>query len=250
MIKKITKILEQLFPDNNQNLDNNGFNFKFEDIPNNKVAIALDLTLDILKKIIKENIKLIILHHPLIFQEYKEELKNSLKKEIFSLIIKHKINCYVIHTNYNSSKFGDNKKCLELLKCSNIKLISKNTVSYIGKNSKNYNIKELILKLKQIYNLEYVQLIKNNNQDIKKIIICAGSGNSISSDLFKNNTLFITGELKWSKCIEFVQRDINVIILGHYMEMFFVENIKKIFENKLNLEIYAFNINNILKCVI
>ena len=251
-ISKIINLLEDFFPLNKGiKNDNIGQNFYFDDLEVEKIAIGLDLTLELAEYARDNDIKLLILHHPILFYKYEEEIKNSIKKKIINIIEKNKICCYVIHTNYNNSSIGINAKILELLEISNVKLLSGNDVTYYGKNNLDKTYLTIINKIKKILNLNYVQYIGTLDKLIQKIAICSGSGNYSTKNLENNNIdLFITGELKWSECVDLEQKGINVLLLGHYMEDFFVNDIKKIIEKNLSdsdIKIFEYNKKNIIK---
>ncbi len=249
---KIIKIVDSLFPLSDGLVgDKIGKNFFFQNEKIKKIGIALDLTIDTLKKGIDIGVNFFIVHHAILYDDYKKEIKNPIKKEIFELIEKHKITCYVIHTNYNKSILGDNKNILEKLNFNKIILINENDVLYYGEIFPKTSLIDIIKKLKKYLNLEYIQYIGNINNKISNSIICSGSGN-VSIDFFLKNKidLYITGELKWSNCLFFEQYGINVILLGHYMENIFVKNIYDILIKKItSIEIIKFSKKNILNFI-
>ncbi len=243
-------ILESLFPLKDGLLaDNNGCNFYFEH-KKVKCLIALDLTIDIINFAIKNDINFLILHHPVIFQTYNEEIKSPIKQKMFHLIEKNKITCYVIHTNYNISPIGINYKLLQLLNMQNIKLLDKKDVSYIGKLKNSKKFSEIIFDMNKLLDLNYHQYIGRMENIVQNVVICSGAGNSSTIFLDESVDLFITGELKWSAAVELSQRKINVLLLGHYMESFFIQDIYNILKDRLkNVEIISYEQKNILNVI-
>ncbi len=248
---KISKLIESLngfFP-NNLALeeDNVGANFYFQNLEIDKIVVAMDMTIELANYLKNNNIKFVLLHHSVIFESYSEEIKNNLKKRIFKIIEDNQICCYVIHTNYDRSLIGMNNKILDSLNCQKIKLINNLDVSWQGELAKFSKIKTLNSKLKKILNLKYSQFVGNKNHPIKHISICSGAGNYTIPFIPKNCDLFITGELKWSSILELKQKNINTLILGHYMEEYFVQDLTKILKIKLPiLSIIDYNKINII----
>ncbi len=247
--EEIIKILENLFPLKNKifDWDNNGKNFYFKEKNVKKCLVVLDITNDVIEYALQKNIKFIISHHPIIFEEYKIEITNSIKKEIFDKIKKNKITCYIIHTNYDYSILGMNYKILYLLNSIKINLLNKNDVAYKGQLPSSKSFKNIIDELVKILSLNYINFIGNINDQIKNIVICSGSGNSTTKFINSDIDLYITGELKWSKIIELNAQKINILLLGHYMESFFVTEISKILKNNLkNVTIIKYTVPNLI----
>ncbi|WP_342252255.1 Nif3-like dinuclear metal center hexameric protein [Spiroplasma endosymbiont of Amphibalanus improvisus] len=200
-----------------------------------KIMICLDLTTAVLNDAISNKIDLIISHHPFLFNEKIKKIKLKYKNKIIEQLQKHQIAIYGLHTQYDSSKKGMNSKILDDLKCEDVK--SYRNINFIkyGKLPEEINFDDLIVKLKTIFNIPYVQFLNwDNEQKIKKIAICAGAGgdliNKIKSDEID---VFITGEMKWNDWILSYENKNSVIVLNHFMENYFTNDmdiiLKKIF---------------------
>lgn len=99
------------------NWDNVGWQIKTKtksiDISN--ILIAIDVTDSVINEAIQANIKLIIVHHPFIF-DFTELKNNKWKKILYDKLIQNKINVYVLHTNFDRNING-----MSFFNCSRIK---------------------------------------------------------------------------------------------------------------------------------
>lgn len=110
-IKDITDFLETIAPLSLQeSYDNSGLIIGSDDMPVNKVLIALDVTEAVIAEAIRKKCQLIIAHHPVVFRGIKKiNGKNFIERVVISAI-KNNIAIYAIHTNYDNVIDGVNAK--------------------------------------------------------------------------------------------------------------------------------------------
>ncbi|AOG60614.1 hypothetical protein SHELI_v1c06630 [Spiroplasma helicoides] len=259
-INNLINYLKDLFPQSNA-AEWDKVGFQIEDVYNlpsqdevENVLVCMDLTKDALKKAIDKKVNFIITRHPFFFLEKEEELKNPAKKEIFDQLVENQIQVYSIHTNYESSpdnnlmdlietqfNINENQKVGEFLEGNKIKLL------------REISLKEVIEKMKFIFGKETTLLTRNSNLEnqIKTIYITPGSGASTMVYLHLKDTVFITGEAKWSEWLYADQNNVDMLVLGHYMENHFIDDIESKINKTFNGEInvYTFDIKNPFKYV-
>jgi putative NIF3 family GTP cyclohydrolase 1 type 2 len=74
----------------------------------------------------------------------------------------------------------------------------------------------------------------------------AGGSELIESKL--ENDVFVTGELKWNEAVYANDHHVSVLILGHYMENYFVNYLGQLLQDNFNdLTIATFDIMNQVK---
>lgn len=227
-INNLIKILEQNFPLCDSCLwDNSGWqiNFGKENLTN--ITLALDITEAVIDAAIANKSNLVITHHPFLFNQTIEDIKNNeWKNKIYQKIIKSKISVYSLHTNFDSNQNGLNFLIAKNLNLKNIKYFDKEKLGVIGE-CKN-TLFNIINDVKQYFDYQNIKVITNNtNCEIKKIIISCGAGGQTINDIKYNeyDTLFITGEMKWHEQIEAWDKNINTLIIGHEMEEKFINYI-------------------------
>ncbi|MGL5268575.1 MAG: Nif3-like dinuclear metal center hexameric protein [Spiroplasma sp.] len=221
----ITK-LDSVFPiADAANWDNVGWQIKSKNIDIDCILVAIDVTESVINEAIKANIKLIIVHHPFIFDF--TDIKNSKwKKILYDKLIKNNINIYVLHTNFDKNINGMSFLIAQDLKLNNIKYFDSDKFSVSGWYD-DLSLRKVITLVKSYFGFEQIKVITNNlATKINKVVLAPGAGGNIIELINKEKdstvSLLITGEMKWHQELEARDKDINVLILGHNMEEKFV----------------------------
>ena len=210
----------------------------------NKIAICLDFNNNVFKKIAKKNIDLVITHHPFIYGNILDVIKNDqAKKQLISKINKLKIPIYSIHTNFDCADNGMNYLLAKKLKLKNIKKIDKNKIIRTGFLEKNMTITEFAKYVKKCLKLPHVYIIKNNNKKIKKIGICGGSGSNMFK-IAKDNKcdIFCSGDAPQHVRNNIKNYNYNYLEIFHEVEKIFIPSMKNII-NKIDNKIETFCID-------
>ncbi|MBE4703890.1 Nif3-like dinuclear metal center hexameric protein [Spiroplasma platyhelix] len=219
-----------------------------------EILIALDVTESVIEEAIKNKIKLIIVHHPFIFAKSIATLANNKwKKELLRKLKANNINVYVLHTNFDKNRFGMNFLIAEQLKLAKIKYFDQEKLSVVGYYN-NLSLAKVVANTKTYFDFDQVKVItKNLKAKINKVIVASGAAGDVvellsKSDSTKNDiSLVITGEVKWHQELEALDKNINVLVLGHNMEEKFVDFmseflVAKVFEQeKIKIQKYFFS---------
>ncbi|MFV0502873.1 MAG: Nif3-like dinuclear metal center hexameric protein [Lachnospirales bacterium] len=203
----------------------------------NKVMLALDVTDNVVSEAIENNIDMIITHHPMIFSKIKKIDNSPLGKRIVKLI-KHNISVYTSHTNLDKSPCGTNNYLFEKLEFTNKEPLDNGELSsclgLIGET--NLNIDDLIIKVKKVLGLEYLNCYFSNNNLISKVAILTGSGcdyEYLQYAITKNCNVFISGDATYHKAQFAIENGLTIIDASHYATEFLVlDNMKKLIEDK------------------
>lgn len=206
----------------------------------NKILIAIDVTESVINEAIKNNIKLIIVHHPFIFSKNITTLTNNRWKKILQQkLLDNNINIYVLHTNFDRSPKGMGFLIAKDLELNNIKYFDDEKLCILG-NYNNLTLKKVIKKVKLYFGFKKIKVLNNNlNTKINNVIIAPGAGGSIIEFLDKQIdgqekiSLIITGEMKWHQELEAKDKNINILILGHNMEEKFVDFLNDLLINEI-----------------
>lgn len=226
---------------------------KKKDLDIKQVLLALDVTDSVIETAIVKQIKLIIVHHPFIFaKNVKSLLNNKWKKDLLRKLVANKINVYVIHTNFDKNRFGMNFLIAQELALTKIKYFDQEKLSVQGLYD-DLPLVTVIANVKKYFKFNKIKVVsKNLKTKVNKVIIAAGASGDVIELLTKANgnendvSLLITGEMKWHQEIEALDKNINVLVVGHNMEEKFVNFISeflvaKVFEKeKIKIEKYFF----------
>ncbi|NBI06995.1 Nif3-like dinuclear metal center hexameric protein [Senegalia massiliensis] len=124
--EKIIKYIEGIAPENlAENWDNVGLQIGDTKRKVEKILLALDINLEVVDKAVKEQVDMIISHHPLFFSSLKQINLNTYKGKIVEKLIKNDILVYTAHTNLDASNNGVNDELARLLDIENPKILSK-----------------------------------------------------------------------------------------------------------------------------
>lgn len=198
-----------------------------------KVMIALDGTYEVVQEAINKNIDLLITHHPFLFNPLLHlDYQSPLGKKLL-LVFNHQLNIFAMHTNFDCATGGMN----DLLAC---KLQLKNIAfdKHCPENERFLRIGEIYpikfsdfaVKVKQIFNEDYVRIIGNPNEIIKKVAVLGGSGSSYIVNAKKLGCdCIITGEIKHNHALDALDYHMNVIEVSHSVEA----NFKSFIRNEL-----------------
>lgn len=130
-IKDIIKELETLAPPVLQeSYDNAGLIIGDKNAKVKGVLVSLDTTEAVVDEAIKNDINLIVSHHPIIFSGLKSLTGKNYIERVIIKAIKHDIAIYAIHTNLDNVSHGVNYQISKQLELSNVKILSpkKNTL--------------------------------------------------------------------------------------------------------------------------
>ncbi|ENN96095.1 hypothetical protein J422_04488 [Methanocaldococcus villosus KIN24-T80] len=206
-----------------------------EDREVNKLGVALDPSLEVIKKAVKEGVDFLFTHHPLLKDPINKFTGVVYKK--LELLINNKIVLYSAHTNLDVAFLND--ALSELFNLKNIQPLYDNGLGRVGIFEGTF--KELLDIVKE-------NLCKNpivvNPKDIEnfKLAVLSGYGLSQKSIIHaaKNSDVYISGDLTHHARILAEDMNFSVIDATHYgTEVYGLKKFKNILEEKLDVEIIS-----------
>lgn len=189
----------------------------------NKILIALDVTTFVVEEAIEKEVDLIISHHPLIFSPlYKIDYTNF-KGQIIKELILNDIAVISAHTNLDSAKDGLNTYLANLLGLRNLTVLAENPnnsevgLGRVGTLPSEMSLDDFITYTKEKLSLNFVKLVKANENDIKTVAILGGAGGNFVYDLPKVD-IYLTGDIKYHEAIDAIEMRQNLLDIGHFAE--------------------------------
>ena len=101
--------------------------------PVDRVMVALDVLEEVVDEAIRENVKLIIAHHPIIYRPLKSLQTDQPAGRIIAKLIQHDIAVYVAHTNLDVAKGGVNDWLAEKLELTETSVLVQTTEDRLRK---------------------------------------------------------------------------------------------------------------------
>jgi dinuclear metal center YbgI/SA1388 family protein len=205
-----------------ESFDNVGLMVGDRDKEVKKVLLALDCTLNVIEEGKRNNVDLIITHHPLIFRKPNSITTDTLQGRKIIELIKNDISVYSSHTNLDSVEGGLNSTIVSILGFEGGILIdtnSNNPKAGIGRVialKEKTTLEELVEKIKFKLNIKNLRLVKGKNE-ISKVAIINGSGQDfIGKAMSMGADCIITGDTTYHFASDYKEMGINIIDVGHF----------------------------------
>lgn len=240
--REIISCLEGLAPKKYaESWDNVGLLVGHYDQPVKRIMIALDANNQVIEAAVKENVDLLITHHPMIFAPIKQiHDENFTGKKILALA-EHHIAYYAMHTNFDT-KGGMARLAAERMGLTNTKILSitweeageKEGIGIIG-DTDSFTLKAYGELVKERFLLEHVFVYGDLKREVKKIAIVPGSGKSCIKDALQEKAdVLVTGDIGHHEGLDAVDQGLCIIDATHYgLEYIFIEFIKTYLENTI-----------------
>ncbi|WP_292460188.1 Nif3-like dinuclear metal center hexameric protein [Methanothermococcus sp.] len=205
-----------------------------------KIAMALDPSLNVVKKAKEEKIDFLFTHHP-ILKDPTRTFTGLIYKKL-KILMENNIILYSAHTNLDICKNGLNDALVDLYKLKDVKYLYENGLGRIGTYDGTFeellNItKEHITKNPTIVNSNAVK-----DKEILKVAILSGYGLSQKSITYVSELadVYISGDLTHHSKI--LAEDLGLCLIdgGHYgTEVYGLKLFKKYMEDALNIKIIS-----------
>ena len=242
-VNNIIKEMELLAPTYlKEDFDNVGLMVGDKNKEVKKVLLALDCTLKLIEEAKKENVELIITHHPLIFKRPSSITTDTLQGKKIIELIKNDISLYSSHTNLDSVENGLNDTIVSILGFDNFKILEKNKrdekaglVRNVSLNE-SIQLEDLISKIKKSLNINNLRVVKGKDK-VNKIAIINGSGQDfIGKAVALGADCIITGDTTYHFASDYKEMEISILDVGHFASeqiTFFnvMENLKEKFKD-------------------
>jgi len=241
---------------NQEKWDNSGLQVGSMNAEIKKAMVILDFDNTALNFAIKNNIDLIITHHPFIFGSLKSIDIESYDGFIIKELIKHDISLYSMHTNFDMAEKGVNKKLAENLNIHAFDIlhpVSDSSYGYGGiSDIEPMNIIDYAKFVKENLNCPNIKLFcTDESRIVKRAAFCGGSGSEFIVDAIdKKADVYITGDVKYHQAQDALKNNLCVIDAGHYYtEYNSLTNIHNVLR-EFNLETILYGYNTVNEIII
>lgn len=188
------------------------------------VFISLDVTDAAVDAAVRCGADLILTHHPLLFRPLKTVTEQDFIAKRVRKLIKHDINYYAMHTNFDIAGMADlNARELELKDARVLETVGtyedgrEYGYGRIGELDVQMTLSMLSEKVKSAMKLEAVRVYGDPDRIVKRVGISSGAGKGCVQDaLEKGADVVITGDLDYHTAIDANARGLAMIDAGHY----------------------------------
>ncbi|MFI3201378.1 MAG: Nif3-like dinuclear metal center hexameric protein [Eubacteriales bacterium] len=234
--KDFVKVLEEVAPCKYAYLwDNVGLLVGDYEKKIQRVLIALDVTEELIERAVRENIDMIVTHHPLIFEGMKQVTRHDFVQRRVYQLIQHDICYYAMHTNYDVMRMGKVvAKQLEL-QDSNVLEVTVQDMTTIegcgryGNLLKSITLEAYAKEVRKQLQVNQVLVYGSFSTMIQKVAVMPGSGaDAIQKAIELKVDVLVTGDMKHHQGMDAVAQGLAIIDAGHYgTEKFFITDMKE-----------------------
>jgi dinuclear metal center YbgI/SA1388 family protein len=243
-VADIVKIMNRLAPPwLAEEWDNVGLQIGDLQWPVRSIWTTLDPTLEVVKAACKEDVDLLIAHHPLFFRPIKSIDFHSPSGSIIQAASQHQLAIFSAHTNLDMVRNGVNDVLARRLGLKNIEILQPHRVEQrskmnddiahgispamdneiehgigrIGFLRKVRSLASLALIVKENLNLNFVKVAGNPELKIRQVAICSGSGsNLMKAFLASNAQVYISGDIHYHDARDAESACRAIIDIGHF----------------------------------
>jgi len=203
--------------------DNPGLMFGKKDKKIERVLVALDVDLGVIREAKEKGADLILTHHPLMFDPIRQINEETPAGRCLLELAESGIALYSAHTNLDSAKGGLNDIFAEKLGISDTKPIEitftdENGTAYgigrVGAIEKEMTLSDFAALVCRAFDLPSTNYVGDGNAKVKTVAVCSGSGGSLLSDVSAD--VYVTGDIKYSNARNAAEAGQNLVIAGHY----------------------------------
>lgn len=248
--RDLVKLLDDLSPGKYAcEWDNVGLLVGRQEKEVHKIMIALDASKEIVERAVKEQIDMLITHHPMIFSAIKKVNEEQFTSGKVLTLAEHGICYYAMHTNFDAvggmADLAAGKQYLNLSDVSPID-ISNGICAAEGEGMGRYGrlprpmtAEEVAEYVKKTFGISFVLLYQGKAQRGKlfdKIAVMPGSGKSVMKQVVENGyELYLTGDYGHHEGLDAMDMGLTVIDATHYgLEHIFIAYIAEYLKNSLN----------------
>lgn len=213
-VKDIVRILGGFAPfDTAEPWDNVGLLVGRRNAPVERVLLALDVTMDVIREAVAQNVQLIVTHHPLMFHARSRMTDEDPEGQMLLALCENGIALCSLHTNLDKAAGGVNDALMravgfeeadgegflrtaDLPEETTLDALTARIDEGLGTRSKVYGRQE---------------------EPLRRLACCSGAGGGeIDAAIAAGADVFLTGEIKHHEALYAMHRGICVVESGHF----------------------------------
>ena len=218
--------------------DNVGLQVGKKDWPVRLIWVALDPLPEVVAAACKENVDLLITHHPLIFKPLCTIDLSTTEGSIIQSAVLNKIGIFAAHTNLDSAQDGLNDILAHKLGLKNINLMTQSQKPFapckkqggfgrLGELEAEMDLCSFVAWVKEKMRLKSVKVAGNKKLSVRRVAICSGSGSGLINEFLSSGAqIFVSGDLRYHDARAVEAAGLGLVDIGHFAsEHLMVESI-------------------------
>jgi dinuclear metal center YbgI/SA1388 family protein len=202
-----------------------------------RIMTCLTVTPASAEEAVREQVDLIVSHHPLPFRPLKQLTTANTPGRLLLRLIASGVAIYSPHTAFDSASSGINQRLAEALGMREIQPLIAAPEDILGLGSGRMGrfpdavpLQAVADRAKRFLALDGLQAVGAADRRIERVAVaCGAAGEFLSAAANAECDLFVTGETSFHTLLEAEALDVAVLLLGHYgSERFAVEALAQV----------------------
>lgn len=181
-----------------------------------KVLLALDCTTITAQEAIDLGADLLVTHHPQFFRGVKSIGFSSPFTGAAALLLRHGVGHFAAHTNLDAAAGGVNDTLAQLLELRDVEPMAPENIGRVGNLSSPQKLSDLVAQCNHLLGSHGAY---SGDQDrlVSRVAVLGGAGGGdVGHAQAAGAQAYLTGEAKHNEILEARERDLPLILCGHY----------------------------------
>ena len=181
-----------------------------------KVLLALDCTTVTAQEAIDSGVDLLVTHHPQFFHGVKSIGFSSPITGAAAMLLRHGIGHFAAHTNLDAAQGGVNDTLAELLDLHDVAPIPPENIGRIGTLPEAVKLSVLVDRCNRLLHSHAAYTGDPDRLILRVAVLGGAGGGDIEYAQEVGAEAYLTGEAKHNQILESRERDLPLILCGHY----------------------------------
>ena len=216
-LKEFCACMEQIAPRTLAlDFDNVGLLVEPDHTKIKKVLLALDCTTVTAKEAIDLGADLLVTHHPQFFHGVKSIGYSSPITGAAALLLRHGVGHFAAHTNLDASPGGVNDTLAQLLDLRDVAPLPPENIGRVGVLPEPMKLSDLAARCNALLD-SHGGYTGDPDRLVSRVAVLGGAGGGdIEFAQAAGAQAYLTGEAKHNQILEAMERDLPLILCGHY----------------------------------
>ncbi len=201
-----------------------------------RLMTCLTLTTDSVAEAVREQVDLVVSHHPLPFRPLRRLTTDTVEGRLLLDLIAARVAVYSPHTAFDSAGRGINQRLAEGLELLDIGPLTADAedpaigTGRLGRLAEPLTLVELVDRVGRFLKIERLQFVGPRNKSVARVAIgCGSAGEMLTAAVRRSCDCFVTGEARFHSCLDAEAIGIGLVLAGHFAsERFAVEHLAEL----------------------
>jgi len=190
-----------------------------------RVMTCLTLTPDVADEALSRQVDLIVSHHPILFRPVQKLTTATSEGRMILNLIRSGVAVYSPHTAFDSARQGINQQLAEGLGLTEIRPLRPSPLAgfedvgggRMGSLPEPVPFDTFLGRIRTLLRVTHLPMAGSRKSTISTVAVACGSAGEFLSDAVTHGCdLFLTGETRFHTCLEAREKEITLVLAGHY----------------------------------